>query len=112
MEGDPESEPSEAKITDVGTTCYRPPELLFGNTAYDSSLDMWAAGCTVAEALLGPRKTLFDAGPLGSELALIASIFKTLGTPTTTTWSVCCKLYIIWLGHAPLTRIVGSQKIS
>ena len=89
-EDDPESEPADRKITDVGTTCYRPPELLFGYTAYDSSLDMWAAGCTIAEALLGDGRTLFDAGPLGSELALIASIFNTLGTPTDKSWPVSC----------------------
>jgi len=88
-EGDPDSEIANKKITDVGTTAYRPPELLFGNASYDSSLDMWAAGCVVAESLLaltGVRKTLFDAGELGGELALIQSIFKTLGTPNEYIW--------------------------
>ena len=47
---DKDSEPANNKITDVGTTCYRPPELLFGDRGYDSSLDMWAAGCVVAES--------------------------------------------------------------
>ncbi len=84
MPGDAASEPSNKKITDVGTTCYRPPELLFGHTAYDCSLDLWAAGCVVAECLT--TKTLFDAGALGSELALIQSIFKTLGTPNEEIW--------------------------
>ena len=91
MEGDPDSEPASKKITDVGTTAYRPPELLFGNSAYNSSLDMWAAGCVVAEshlAINGTRKTLFDAGESGSELALIQSIFRTLGTPIEETWPV------------------------
>ena len=78
----------DEKITDVGTTCYRAPELLFGKTSYDSSVDMWAAGCVVAEAMFHGTKTLFDAGPLGSEFALIQSIFKTKGTPTTETWPV------------------------
>ncbi|MCJ1398210.1 hypothetical protein MMC11_001407 [Xylographa trunciseda] len=91
-EGDPDSEAADKKITDVGTTCYRAPELLFGKTTYDSSLDMWAAGCVVAEALLGGKKTLFDAGPLGSELALIQSIFKTKGTPTTDIWPEAAQL--------------------
>ncbi|KAI9830841.1 MAG: hypothetical protein M1819_005366 [Sarea resinae] len=83
---DPASEPAERKITDVGTTSYRPPELLFGNEAYDSSLDLWAAGCVVAEASRLSDKTLFDSGDLGSELALIQSIFKSLGTPTLDVW--------------------------
>ncbi|KAL8764746.1 MAG: hypothetical protein Q9194_006866, partial [Teloschistes cf. exilis] len=75
------------KITDVGTTAYRPPELLFGHRAYTTSLDIWAAGCVLAETLTTPLtplpayRTLFDPGPLGSDLALIQSIFKTLGTP-------------------------------
>lgn len=88
MGGDVASEPAEKKITDVGTTAYRPPELLFGHAGYGYSLDLWAAGCVVAEALMGGGKPLFDAGPLGSELALIQSIFKTLGTPTDENWPV------------------------
>ncbi|MCJ1357134.1 MAG: hypothetical protein MMC33_007130 [Icmadophila ericetorum] len=86
MDGDAASELREKKITDVGTTAYRPPELLFGHTAYGNSLDLWAVGCVVAECFLGGKRTLFDAGPLGSELALIHSIFKTLGTPANETW--------------------------
>ena len=92
MDGDAASEPTDAKITDVGTTSYRPPELLFGHTGYGCSLDLWAAGCVVAEAVMGGRRALFDAGPLGSELALIQSIFKTLGTPTDETWPVRSKV--------------------
>ncbi|MCJ1432291.1 hypothetical protein MMC27_001647 [Xylographa pallens] len=91
-EGDPNSEAVDKKITDVGTTCYRAPELLFGKTTYDGSVDMWAAGCVVAEAMLDGTKTLFDAGPLGSELALIQSIFKIKGTPTTESWPEAAQL--------------------
>lgn len=85
---DRDSEPASSKITDVGTTCYRPPELLFGDRAYDTSLDMWAAGCVVAEMLKEDHSPLFDAGPLGSELSLIKSIFSTLGTPDDSSWPV------------------------
>ncbi|MCJ1229960.1 hypothetical protein MMC12_006631 [Toensbergia leucococca] len=88
MPGDAASEPADRKIIDVGTTSYRPPELLFGSTHYGSSLDLWAAGCVVAEAVMSHEGTLFDSGPLGSDLALIQSIFKTLGTPTSETWPV------------------------
>ncbi|OAL51887.1 kinase-like protein [Pyrenochaeta sp. DS3sAY3a] len=80
------SEAVDSKITDVGTTCYRPPELLFGNKRYGCSLDIWAAGCTVAEALDPDHATLFDSGELGSDLALIQSMFKKLGTPTLEMW--------------------------
>jgi cyclin-dependent kinase len=82
------SEAADSKITDVGTTCYRPPELLFGNTRYGCSLDLWAAGCTVAEILDPDHATLFDSGELGSDLALIQSVFKKLGTPNLDVWPV------------------------
>ncbi|KAI4125246.1 MAG: hypothetical protein LQ338_004370 [Usnochroma carphineum] len=87
MEGDEASEPANHKITDVGTTAYRPPELLFGHKAYGCALDLWAAGCVVAEVVAGrPHHTLFDSGPVGSDFALIRSIFETLGTPTDESW--------------------------
>ena len=94
MEGDAASEKADEKITDVGTTCYRPPELLFGSTTYGTALDLWSAGCVVAEAVGGrphssehiTGRELFDAGPAGSELGLIKSIFETLGTPDDETW--------------------------
>jgi serine/threonine protein kinase len=80
------SEPATKKITDVGTTSYRPPEILFGNTAYGTALDCWAAGCVAAELMTPSRQPLFDSGPLGSELSLINSIFKNLGTPDEKSW--------------------------
>ncbi|CAG8908203.1 unnamed protein product [Penicillium egyptiacum] len=85
-EGDLGSEPSTQKITDVGTTCYRPPEILFGFKGYGTSLDIWAAGCVVAEAIAIGHHQLFDSGPVGSDLSLISSIFKLLGTPDEQRW--------------------------
>ena len=87
---DPDSEAAHAKITDVGTTCYRPPELLFGWQKYDTSLDMWAAGCVMAEMVRPGHFPLFDAGPIGSELSLIKSIFSSLGTPNEEIWPASC----------------------
>lgn len=101
MKGDPASEPADEKILDVGTTCYRAPELLFGNQSYGPSLDMWAAGCVVAEVIVpaerrgrknGEERGLFIAGDLGSELQLIQSIFTTLGTPDEHSWPVSMTL--------------------
>jgi cyclin-dependent kinase len=40
----------------------------------------------VAEMLRKPHLPIFDAGEVGSELALIKSIFTTLGTPDEQTW--------------------------
>lgn len=87
-EGDPGSEPSDQKITDVGTTSYRAPEVLFGYKAYGTALDLWAAGCVVAEAITVGHGELFDSGPVGSDLSLIHSIFSTLGTPDEQIWPV------------------------
>ncbi|KAE9962650.1 hypothetical protein BLS_010177 [Venturia inaequalis] len=85
---DPASEPASEKITDVGTTSYRPPEVLFGKKNYDQSLDMWAAGCVTAQVVTSSNEPLFEAGDLGSDLKLIQSIFKKLGTPDTEIWPV------------------------
>jgi cyclin-dependent kinase len=85
---DSASEPAHAKHLEVGTTSYRPPELLFGKQDYGAKLDMWAAGCVAAQLLGLGKKTLFDSGDLGSELALIKSIFETLGTPDLDVWPV------------------------
>ncbi|OKL63734.1 hypothetical protein UA08_00901 [Talaromyces atroroseus] len=92
MEGDSGSEPATQKINDVGTTCYRPPEVLFGSKDYNTSLDLWAAGCVVAEAVGVHHRQLFDSGDLGSDLALIRSIFTTLGTPNTGVWPESARL--------------------
>ena len=72
-------------------------------------VDLWAAGCVVAEVVRrggdggggGGRKggwegggeegewSLFEAGEMGSELALVRSVFETLGTPDEERWLVC-----------------------
>lgn len=82
-------EPADHKVLEVGTTCYRAPETLFGNRSYGTSLDMWAAGTMLAECLHKPPKSLFesrDTSEDGNQLGLILSMFKTLGTPTRETW--------------------------
>jgi len=83
---DPDCEPADDKITDVGTTSYRAPELLFGHRSYGTGVDMWALGCVLAECLHPEHEAFFDAGDLGSELQLVASIFQKLGTPDTESW--------------------------
>jgi serine/threonine protein kinase len=80
---DPASEPATKKITDVGTTSYRAPELLFGKSDYDETLDLWAVGCVAAQVVTSKADPLFNSGDVGSDLTLIQSIFKALGTPTT-----------------------------
>lgn len=82
-------EPAHHKVLEVGTTCYRAPETLFGNRSYDTKLDMWAAGTMFVECIRKPPKPLFesrDTSEDGNQLGLILSIFKTIGTPTKETW--------------------------
>ena len=82
-------EPASHKCLEVGTTCYRAPETLFGNRSYSTKLDIWAAGAMLAECVRQPPKTLFESRNTsedGNQLGLILSIFKTLGTPTEKTW--------------------------
>jgi serine/threonine protein kinase len=83
------SEPANHKVLEVGTTCYRAPETLFGNRSYGSSLDIWAAGTMLVECLRNPHMPLFESRETsedGNQLGLILSIFKTVGTPSKETW--------------------------
>lgn len=82
-------EREDHKVLEVGTTCYRAPETLFGNRSYGTSLDIWAAGAMFVECVRNPPKSLFesrDTSEDGNQLGLILSMFKTLGTPTRETW--------------------------
>jgi serine/threonine-protein kinase BUR1 len=64
------------------TRWYRPPELLLGSQNYNTSIDMWGAGCILVEMFL--RKPLF-AGH--SDLEQLALVCKVAGTPTEETFS-------------------------
>ncbi|THF97946.1 hypothetical protein TEA_015189 [Camellia sinensis var. sinensis] len=43
----------EANISNICSRFYRAPELIFGATEYTTSIDIWSAGCVLAELLLG-----------------------------------------------------------
>lgn len=87
-----------AKLTDFGmarTSCtrdrpltpmcttlwYRAPELLYGAKFYGPSVDIWSAGCIMAELFL--RNALFKGR---GEFDMLAKIFEKRGTPTEDTW--------------------------
>ncbi|TPX50453.1 hypothetical protein SeMB42_g02243 [Synchytrium endobioticum] len=65
----------------VASRWYRAPELLYGSHHYDSRVDIWAAGCIIAELIQG--NPLF---PGRSDIEQLALVHSALGTPTTTTW--------------------------
>jgi serine/threonine protein kinase len=66
---------------EVVTLWYRPPELLMGCLEYDISVDVWGAGCIIAEMITG--SPLFGGD---SEIDQLHRIFRALGTPTEITW--------------------------
>jgi serine/threonine protein kinase len=63
------------------TLWYRPPELLFGATVHTAAVDVWSAGCVLAELLTG-RPLWRGHG----ELAQINLICRLLGPPTEEAW--------------------------
>ncbi|KAH0726393.1 shaggy-related protein kinase epsilon [Solanum tuberosum] len=69
--------PGEPNISYICSRYYRAPELIFGATEYTSAIDMWSAGCVMAELLLG--QPLF---PGESGVDQLVEIIKILGTPT------------------------------
>ncbi|KAL5724440.1 hypothetical protein ACHQM5_007706 [Ranunculus cassubicifolius] len=65
----------------VVTLWYRPPELLLGATYYDVAVDLWSAGCILAELLAG--KPIL---PGRTEVEQLHKIFKLCGSPTEEFW--------------------------
>ncbi|CAK8530121.1 unnamed protein product [Lathyrus sativus] len=65
----------------VVTLWYRPPELLLGATNYDVSVDLWSAGCILAELLTG--KPIM---PGRTEVEQLHKIFKLCGSPSKEYW--------------------------
>lgn len=60
----------------VVTYAYRAPELLFGGQNYDTGVDVWSAGCVIAEMSRG--KALFHPD---SDIQLMHQMIETFGTP-------------------------------
>lgn len=67
---------------EVVTLWYRPPDVLFGAKLYNTSIDMWSAGCIFAE-ISNAGRPLFPGADVDDQLK---RIFKQLGTPTEESW--------------------------
>ncbi|XVE63727.1 hypothetical protein DITRI_Ditri07aG0043000 [Diplodiscus trichospermus] len=65
----------------VVTLWYRPPELLLGATYYGVGVDLWSAGCILAELLSG--KPIM---PGRTEVEQLHKIFKLCGSPSEEYW--------------------------
>ncbi|GME70283.1 hypothetical protein B5S31_g729 [[Candida] boidinii] len=66
---------------EVVTLWYRAPDVLLGSRNYSTSIDMWSAGCILAEMLTG--KPLF---PGSSNEDQLLKIFRLMGTPNERSW--------------------------
>lgn len=73
--------PVNTYSNEVVTLWYRAPDVLLGSRTYNTSIDIWSAGCIMAEMLTG--KPLF---PGNSNEDQLQRIFKLMGTPTEHTW--------------------------
>ncbi|CDW56097.1 glycogen synthase kinase 3 beta [Trichuris trichiura] len=67
----------EPNVSYICSRYYRAPELIFGATDYTTSIDVWSAGCVLAELLLG--QPIF---PGESGVDQLVEIIKILGTPS------------------------------
>ncbi|KAI3497528.1 hypothetical protein L1887_40206 [Cichorium endivia] len=65
----------------VVTLWYRPPELLLGATDYGVAVDLWSAGCILAELFAG--KPIM---PGRTEVEQLHKIFKLCGSPSEEYW--------------------------
>lgn len=74
--------PVRCYSAEVVTLWYRPPDVLYGAKLYNTSIDMWSAGCIFAE-ISNAGRPLFPGADVDDQLK---RIFKQLGTPTDDTW--------------------------
>ncbi|XP_041005764.1 probable serine/threonine-protein kinase At1g54610 isoform X1 [Juglans microcarpa x Juglans regia] len=65
----------------VVTLSYRAPELLLGSTDYGDGIDLWSAGCVLAEMFVG-RPIM----PGRTEVEQLHRIFKLCGSPSEDYW--------------------------
>ncbi|KAI3994797.1 hypothetical protein MKX01_037348 [Papaver californicum] len=72
---------NQALTSRVVTLWYRPPELLLGATHYGIAVDLWSAGCILAELYAG--KPIM---PGRTEVEQLHKIFKLCGSPSEDYW--------------------------
>ncbi|OHS98381.1 CMGC family protein kinase [Tritrichomonas foetus] len=90
-------QPGEKSVSYIASRYYRAPELIYGCEKYTPAVDIWAAGCVIAE-LLTAGSPLF-AGSISDEQ--INEIIAVLGPPT--------KSDMASFEHPPV-KVRGTQK--
>lgn len=93
-------QPDRCYSPQVATRCYRAPEILWGGSKYGPPIDLWAAGCVLAEMLRGVP--LF---PGTTDIEQLALVVRVLGTPDPEQWPELTTLadynkirYVQWRG--------------
>lgn len=90
-------EPLDHKITDISTSFYKAPELLFSCKNYSMAVDVWSLMVVITQWFQSKGKyptvpAIFDNGSNiledgnGSDIRLILSIFEKLGIPSVEEW--------------------------
>lgn len=69
---DPSEGPAQAMTEYVVTRWYRAPELLLAGDEYSTAIDMWSAGCLIAE--LYTRKPIFPGRDVKNQIEVINRI--------------------------------------
>ncbi|KAK7798520.1 hypothetical protein U0070_018288 [Myodes glareolus] len=87
----------EPNVSYICSRYYRAPELIFGATDYTSSIDVWSAGCVLAELLLGQPIFPGDSGV--DQLVEIIKVFKSRTPPEAI--ALCSSL----LEYTPSSRL-------
>ncbi|KAI9256277.1 serine/threonine-protein kinase pef1 [Sporodiniella umbellata] len=88
---------------EVVTLWYRAPDVLLGSRMYSTSIDIWSAGCIMAEMYTG--RPLFPGTTNEDQLQ---KIFRLLGTPSELTWPTLSQ----FSEYKPPQVIYPSQPIS
>ncbi|KAG7885850.1 hypothetical protein KL938_000882 [Ogataea parapolymorpha] len=74
-------EKPDSKITDIATGYYKAPELLLSVKDYTNKVDIWSVGVILMLISSKDFTTPYSKDSAHSDLALLASIFNTFGTP-------------------------------
>jgi len=92
---------NEGEFTNkVITLWYRPPELLLGETKYGTAVDIWSAGCILAEVILG--RPIFTGK---TDMDQLKMIFDLIGTPSEKSWEGFSELKLIRTGEVTIDKV-------
>ena len=87
---------------EVVTLWYRAPDVLLGSRTYNTSIDIWSAGCIMAEMYTG--RPLFPGTTNEDELQ---RIFRLMGTPSEHSWPGISK----FPEYKPSTHVYATQDL-